>query len=97
MDVPKPCAATPPQPFSLKLWNAKPIICAQQPAVAAPPAKPTSPKEAQRAAEAAEHEAARAAARRSLIVRLVCVGAFSALVLALAVVLIRKLHKAGKC
>ena len=57
----------------------------------------TAREEAQRAAEAAEHEAARAAVRRSLIVRLVCVGAFSALVLALAVVLIRKLHKAGKC
>lgn len=52
---------------------------------------------AQRAAEEAEQEAARQAAHRALIIRLACVGAFSALVIVLAVVLIRKLHKAGKC
>ena len=37
------------------------------------------------------------AAHRRLVIRLTCVGAFSALVIALAVVLIRKLHKAGRC
>ena len=42
-------------------------------------------------------EDARQAAHRALVIRLACVGAFSALVIALAVVLIRKLHKAGKC
>ncbi len=52
---------------------------------------------AQRAAEEAEQEAARQAAHRALVIRLACVGAFSALVIALAIVLIRKLHKAGKC
>ena len=52
---------------------------------------------AQRAAEEAEQEAARQAAHRALVIRLTCVGAFSALVIALAVVLIRKLHKAGRC
>ena len=51
---------------------------------------------ATRAVEAAQ-EAARQTAHRRLIIRLACVGAFSALVIALAVVLIRKLHKAGKC
>ena len=54
-------------------------------------------KEAQRAAEEAAQEDARQAAHRALVIRLACVGAFSALVIALAVVLIRKLHKAGKC
>ena len=52
---------------------------------------------AQKAAEEAAREAARQTAHRRLIIRLACVGAFSALVIALAVVLIRKLHKAGKC
>ena len=52
---------------------------------------------AQKAAEKAAQEAARQTAHRRLIIRLACVGAFSALVIALAVVLIRKLHKAGKC
>ena len=51
MDVPKPCATRPPQPFSRKLITAKPTIWAQQPATAAPPARPTKPKEAQMAAE----------------------------------------------
>ena len=54
-------------------------------------------EEAQRAAEEAAQEDARQAAHRALVIRLACVGAFSALVIALAVVLIRKLHKAGKC
>ena len=52
---------------------------------------------AQTAAEEAAREAARQAAHRRLVIRLTCVGAFSALVIALAVVLIRKLHKAGRC
>ena len=47
--------------------------------------------------EEAAREAARQAAHRRLVIRLTCVGAFSALVIALAVVLIRKLHKAGRC
>ena len=54
-------------------------------------------KAAQKAAEEAAREAARQAAHRRLVIRLTCVGAFSALVIALAVVLIRKLHKAGRC
>ena len=54
-------------------------------------------KAAQKAAVEAAQEAARQTAHRRLIIRLACVGAFSALVIALAVVLIRKLHKAGKC
>ena len=37
--------------FSLKLITAKPTICAQHPATAAPPAKPVKPKAAQIAAE----------------------------------------------
>ena len=36
--VPSPCETSPPQLFSLKLITAKPTICAQQPAIAAPPA-----------------------------------------------------------
>ena len=52
---------------------------------------------AEKEAEEAAREAARQAAHRRLVIRLTCVGAFSALVIALAVVLIRKLHKAGKC
>ena len=58
----------------------------------------TAREEAQKAAEEAAQEAARQqSAHRALLIRLACVGAFSALVIALAVVLIRKLHKAGKC
>ena len=45
-----PWEMRPPQPFSLKEMTAKPIICAEQPATAAPPARPTSPKDAQMAA-----------------------------------------------
>ena len=41
MEVPRPWAKRPPQPFSLKLMTAKPTIWAQQPAVAAPPARPS--------------------------------------------------------
>ena len=51
IEVPKPCARRPPQRFSRKLNTAKPIICAQQPAVAAPPAMPPSPMARQMAAE----------------------------------------------
>ena len=51
MLVPIPWAARPPQRFSGKLITAKPIICAQQPATAAPPASPVSPRAAQIAAE----------------------------------------------
>ena len=47
--------------------------------------------------QAQEQENAALAAHRRLVIRLTCVGAFSALVIALAVVLIRKLHKAGRC
>ncbi len=43
MDVPIPCASNPPIPLSLYEITAKPIICAQHPAVAAPPAIPESP------------------------------------------------------
>ena len=42
-------------------------------------------------------EQARQTARRKLLLRIGGVGIFSILVIALAVVLIRKLHKAGKC
>ena len=38
MLVPMPCEIRPLTPFSLKLATAKPIICAEQPATAAPPA-----------------------------------------------------------
>ena len=41
IDVPRPWAKSPPIPFSRKLNTAKPIICAQHPAVAAPPARPS--------------------------------------------------------
>ena len=51
MDVPIPCAIRPPHLFSLKLITAKPTICAQQPATAAPPARPVRPSAAQIAAE----------------------------------------------
>ena len=51
-------------------------------------------QQAQAEAEAAQ---ARQAAHRQLILRLACVGVFCAAVIAGAVILIRKLHKAGKC
>ena len=51
MEVPRPCEIRPPQPFSLKLITAKPTICAQHPAVAAPAAKPLIPIEIHNAAE----------------------------------------------
>ena len=51
IEVPKPCAKSPPQRFSRKLKTANPIICAQQPAVAAPPAMPPKPMARQMAAE----------------------------------------------
>ena len=50
IEVPTPCATRPPTPLSRKLMTAKPIICAQQPAVAAPAAKPDSPSIMQSAA-----------------------------------------------
>ena len=43
IDVPSPCDRRPPTPLSLKLITANPIICAQQPAVAAPAASPSMP------------------------------------------------------
>ena len=48
-------------------------------------------------AEEAAAEQARQTAHRKLLLRIGGVGIFSILVIALAVVLIRKLHKAGKC
>ena len=51
-------------------------------------------QQAQADAEAAQ---ARQTAHRQLILRLACVGVFCAAVIAGAVILIRKLHKAGKC
>ena len=51
IDVPSPCDTMPPQPFSLKEITAKPTICAQQPATAAPPASPVSPSTEHIAAE----------------------------------------------
>ena len=51
MDVPIPWEISPPHLFSLKDITAKPIICAQQPATAAPPASPVRPNAAQIAAE----------------------------------------------
>ena len=50
MEVPIPCATRPPIPLSRKLMMAKPTICAQQPAVAAPAARPDSPSIIQSAA-----------------------------------------------
>ena len=44
IDVPMPWLTRPPQRFSRKLITAKPTICAQQPATAAPPARPGKPK-----------------------------------------------------
>ena len=52
---------------------------------------------AESAAEEAAAEQARQTAHRKLLLRIGGVGIFSILVIALAVVLIRKLHKAGKC
>ena len=46
-----PWATRPPQRFSRKLMTANPTIWAQQPATAAPPARPVSPRLAQMAAE----------------------------------------------
>ena len=46
-----PWDTSPPQRFSGKEITAKPIIWAQQPATAAPPARPVSPRAAQMAAE----------------------------------------------
>ena len=51
MDVPIPWDTRRPILFSGKDITAKPTICAQQPATAAPPASPVSPKAAQIAAE----------------------------------------------
>ena len=45
-----PWETRPPQRFSRKLMTAKPTICAQQPATAAPPASPVRPRAAQMAA-----------------------------------------------
>ena len=42
IDVPMPCEIRPPHLFSLNEMAAKPIICAQHPATAAPPARPVS-------------------------------------------------------
>ena len=53
--------------------------------------------EEQKAAEEAAAEQARQTAHWKLLLRIGGVGIFSILVIALAVVLIRKLHKAGKC
>ena len=50
--MPSPCDKSPPVLFSLKLITAKPIICAEQPATAAPPARPVKPSAAQIAAKA---------------------------------------------
>ena len=49
--VPRPWETIPPQRFSRKLMTAKPTICAQQPATAAPPASPVRPSTEQIAAE----------------------------------------------
>ena len=49
--VPTPWATSPPQRFSRKLMTAKPTIWAQQPATAAPPARPVRLRAAQMAAE----------------------------------------------
>ena len=42
MEVPSPWDTSPPHLFSRKLMTAKPTICAQQPATAAPPARPVT-------------------------------------------------------
>ena len=49
--MPTPWATNPPQRFSRKLITAKPTIWAQQPATAAPPARPVRLRAAQMAAE----------------------------------------------
>ena len=51
MEVPRPWLTRPPQRFSLKERTAKPTMLAQQPATAAPPARPVRPMAAQMAAE----------------------------------------------
>ena len=51
MDVPIPWEIRPPTPFSLNDMTAKPTICAQHPATAAPPARPVKDRAAQIAAE----------------------------------------------
>ena len=51
MEVPSPCETKPDTPFSRKEITAKPTIWAQQPATAAPPARPVRPRAAQMAAE----------------------------------------------
>ena len=51
IEVPRPCDTRPPTLFSLKEITAKPTIWAQQPATAAPPARPVSRSAAQIAAE----------------------------------------------
>ena len=51
IEVPSPCETTPPQPFSLNETTAKPTMFAQQPARAAPPARPVRLRAAQIAAE----------------------------------------------
>ena len=51
MEVPIPCETRPPQRFSGNDMTAKPTICAQHPATAAPPASPVRPSAAQIAAE----------------------------------------------
>ena len=48
-----PWLTSPPQRFSRKDMTAKPTMFAQQPATAAPPARPVRPKAAQMAAEKA--------------------------------------------
>lgn len=53
--------------------------------------------QAEAAAQAAAAQQARQSAQRKLVLRAALVGAFSLLVIVLAIVLIRKLHKAGKC
>ena len=51
IEVPIPCDTSPPQRFSLNDITAKPTICAQHPATAAPPARPVSPNAAHMAAD----------------------------------------------
>ena len=51
IDVPRPWANKPFQPFALKLITAKPIIWAEQPTVAAPAARPDRDRIIERAAE----------------------------------------------
>ncbi len=51
IEVPRPWLTRPPQRFSRKDSTAKPTMLAQQPATAAPPARPVRPNAAQMAAE----------------------------------------------